>query len=337
MASLCLPAAELHVGVHWGEHAALGRALADPARPPVLLYPGPGAKDILREPPAGPVTLVVVDGTWSQAHGVVRDNPVLQGLPRYAFYAPEPSEYRIRKEPDLSCVSTIEALMYVLGALEGDGERFRAMLDPFRAMVDSQLAWQARTPRARWRKPRSAEALRPKVPVELETRWNDLVAVVGEANAWPFRDGVAAYPEELVHWVAERVATGERFDVVAAPGHPLSPSTTFHIGLDEATLAAGQPRAALLAGFAGFVRPSDIICSWGHHGPGLYLDAGGTLPDGYVDVRAATQRLTSKKFGSLETYAATLDAPPVALPAARGRRRLAMLGQVLHAWRRLLG
>ena len=77
MASLCLPHAELHVGVRWDASAPLAAALADPARPPILLYPGPCARDILRDPPAGPVTLVVVDGTWSQAKTVVRDNPVL--------------------------------------------------------------------------------------------------------------------------------------------------------------------------------------------------------------------------------------------------------------------
>ena len=58
MASLCLPESELHVGVRWADHAPLRAALSDPARPPILLYPGPGARDILTEPPAGPVTLV---------------------------------------------------------------------------------------------------------------------------------------------------------------------------------------------------------------------------------------------------------------------------------------
>src|SRR5204863_4222267 len=111
-----------------------------------LLYPGPGARDILREPPAHPVTLVVVDGTWSQAKTVVRDNPILRALPRYAFATPEPSQYRIRREPRAEYVSTIEALMYVLGVLEGQPERFRALLEPLRTMVDNQLACQAAAP-----------------------------------------------------------------------------------------------------------------------------------------------------------------------------------------------
>lgn len=336
MASLCLPSAELHVGVRWDGHAALARALGDAARPPILLYPGPDARDLLRAPPAGPVTLVVVDGTWSQARNVVRDNPVLQALPRYAFGAPEPSQYRIRKEPSDEVVSTIEAIMYALGALEGDPARFRALLEPFRAMVDAQLDWQARTGKPRWRKPKPPEALRPRVPVEVEHRWDDLVCVVGEANAWPYQDGVPPHPDELVHWVAERVATGERFAVVAAPTGGLAPSTTFHIGLDAATLAAGVPRAALLAGFADFVRPTDVICSWGHYSPGLFTTSGGALPAAWIDLRAATQRLTSKKFGSLEDYAATLGPRAAPFAPGRGGRRAALLAQVLRSWRALV-
>src|SRR5689334_12258625 len=153
MASLCLPQAELHVGVRWVDEP-LARALGDPSRTPILLYPDRGARDILRDPPRGPVTLVVVDGTWSQARTVVRDNPVLQALPRYAFATPEPSHYRIRREPRAEYVSTIEALMHVLGILEGEPARFRSLLEPLRAMVDAQLSCQAASTRRGPRSPR---------------------------------------------------------------------------------------------------------------------------------------------------------------------------------------
>ena len=123
MAHLCLPQSSLHVGTRWDESEVLRAACADPQRPPILLYPGPAARDILQEPPSSPVTLIVVDGTWSQARSVVRNNPRLADLPRYAFAAPEPSNYRIRREPSAEYVSTIEALMHVLGAIEGDAKR----------------------------------------------------------------------------------------------------------------------------------------------------------------------------------------------------------------------
>ena len=338
MASLCLPASELHVGVRWDDSVLLARALGDPARPPILLYPGPGARDILRDPPSGAVTLVVVDGTWSQAKTVVRDNPVLRALPRYAFATPEPSQYRIRREPDAAYVSTIEALMHVLGVLEGEPARFRRLLDPLRAMVDTQLACQARAPRRRVRHPRPEGRVRSpghRVPGVITRRFADLVCVAGEANAWPYRAGVASPPEELVHWVAHRVATGERFAMIAAPERPLSPSTTFHSELTEADLQRGASRAELFARFTAFCRPTDFLCAWGHYSHNLARAGGGLLPAEQIDLRAEARRMVHGKLGSLEAYAATLGPAPGPLTAGRAGRRLAMLVQIIQAWHTL--
>ena len=334
MASLALPSAELHVGIEWSDHPALARALADPDRPPILLYPGPDATDILAAPPPGPVTLVVVDGTWSQARNVVRDNPVLRALPRYAFRAPAPSEYRIRREPTDEYVSTIEALMHVLGALEGEPERFRALLDPFRAMVDAQLACQAAAPQPRQRKPRPIAPPRRALADDVLAAPDALVVLVAEANAWPYRSGRDHVPDELVHLVAHRVTTGELFDVIAAPEHGLSPSTPFHIGLAADRLAAGVPRAAMLTAFAGFVRPGDQLCAWGHYSAKLLHDAGAPIDAAaaMIDVRAAAQRFTSRRFGSLEDYAASLGPPPPPLAAGRAGDRAARLAQIIRAW-----
>lgn len=342
MASLCLPRAELYIGVRWVDES-LARALGDPARPPILLYPGPGARDILREPPRGPVTLVVVDGTWSQARTVVRDNPVLQALPRYAFATPEPSHYRIRREPRAEYVSTIEALMHVLGVLEGDPPRFRSLLDPLYAMVDAQLACQASAPRRGIRQVRRPRTPRRPVPDAIIDRFDDLVCVVGEANAWPYhevgsrgsrshRDRERRRRDELVHWVAHRVATGETFELIVAPERPLSPSTSFHIELTDETLLAGCSRAELAERFARFLRPGDLLCAWGHHGLDLAI-ASGVAPVERLDLRAAAHRVAHRKLGNLEDYAASLGPSPLSLAAGRAGRRLAMLVQVVRAWR----
>jgi DTW domain-containing protein YfiP len=371
MASLCLPASSLHVGVRWDGDARLQALLGDPARPPILLYPAPEARDVLADPPAGPVTLVVVDGTWSQAKTVVRDNAILRGLPRYAFRAPEPSQYRIRREPRDEYVSTIEALMYVLGALESDAARFRALLAPLHAMVDAQLAANRGTPRYRQRR-RVAGPNGPRIPAWVETRWDQLVCVVAEGNAWPFREPARAggeggeggegaergegprYPEEPVHWVAERVATGERRSVLAAPRHPLAPSTPFHVQLDEATLRGGGGLDALVNEVSDFLRPEEIVCSWGHHSPNLLARVGARLPAERLDLRAALQRLRNAKIGTIEDVgralaaggelldedggAAARRAGPELTPAGPGRagRRLAVLTELLRAWRRQL-
>ena len=338
MASLCLPQARLHVGMRWDNSAPLAKALADPAYPPILLYPGPGAKDILREPPAGPVTLVVVDGTWSQAKSVVRDNPVLQNLPRYAFASPEPSQYRIRREPQVEFVSTIEALMYVLGALEGEPERFRALLAPLTTMVDNQLAAQAAHPRRRPRHPRGPRPERRPLPDAVMDRIADIVCLVGEANAWPYHAaGTESSRDELIQVIAHRPITGETFARIAAPQRALSPTTCFHTGLSEELLIAGAPRSEVIADLAQFLRPTDIVCAWGHYGVSLVADAGAQLPAQRVDLRAAAQRFTARKIGTLEAYAASLGMIPGPLAKGRAGLRVAMLAHIVRAWREPAG
>lgn len=149
MASLCLPNSELLVGFDWQSSHVLAASLSDPTRPAALLYPGLDARDLHRAPTRGPLTLVVVDGTWNNTRKMVRRNPILMNLPRVTFQPAHPSEYRIRREPDAKCVSTIEALMYVLGAIEGNASRFERLLLPFQKMIDTQLAHKSR--RLVWR------------------------------------------------------------------------------------------------------------------------------------------------------------------------------------------
>jgi DTW domain-containing protein len=331
MASLCLPQAELHVGVDWTDSEPLARALGDPARPPVLLYPGPNARDILREPPVGPVTLVVVDGTWAQARSVVRDNPILNVLPRYAFTAPEPSRYRIRREPRADYVSTIEALMHVLGVLEGDPERFRALLVPFEAMIDAQLACEAGAPVQRMRRVRIRHK-RPNLPAEIKARWQDLVCIVGEANSWPYRAGEPTPHADLIHWLAYRPADGSLFEAIAAPPGELAPNTTFHSELTGEQIVAGMTAAEVVERFAAFVRPTDVMCSWGAYAPTLFAAHGGVLPEAKLDLRQTAQRYAQRKVGGLDRYAGEVKP----LTHGRGGRRLAMLASLLQRWRGVL-
>lgn len=338
MASLCLPGSELHVGIRWEGSAALARALSDPARPAALLYPGPGALDVLSCPPPHPVTLVVVDGTWWQAKSLVRDNPTLAALPRYSFSPPAPSQYRIRREPEPSYVSTIEALVYVLGALEGDPVRFTSLLDPFRAMIDAQLEHEARhagrgTRHARRKRVAPAP---PPVPECLGDpgRARDVVCVHGEANAWPYgtteRGGLG---DELVHWVATRPATGEVLDVVLAPRQPVAPATPSHTWLSHQVLAAGATRDELDARWSAFVRDTDVVCSWGHYATRLFEGLGLRMPRQRVDLRHAARVYSRGKVGTLEAFvdhlAVTASEP---FGPGRANARLAFLATVVRAF-----
>jgi DTW domain-containing protein YfiP len=332
MASLCLPRSELHVGVRWAGTRALASLHADPSRPPALLYPGEGATDLALAPPPGPITLVVVDGTWAQTKKVVKENPELAALPRYAFRPEAPSEYRIRREPDEAFVSTIEALSYVLGALEGDPERFRSLLEPFRAMVATQLAFVETVRARRTRRPRQRAAPGAEVPALLRERARDLVCVVAEADAWPYGDPrrVEGAPGTLVHCVAERLATGERFEAFVAPRDGLAPDTARHLELDPELLRGGLTSDAFASAWGAFLREDEVLCTWGEFTPRV-LAAAGALPAGpRLDLRHTLRVLASRSPGALEDLEGRIaHGPPVG--AGRGGRRLALLAALAPA------
>jgi DTW domain-containing protein YfiP len=334
MATLCLPNAELHEGVHW-DTDALDRVLADGSRTPILLYPGPGAIDVMRAPPRGPVTLVVVDGTWSQAKKIVRENPRLQALPRYAFVPPTPSEYRIRREPEDTYVSTIEALVHVLGALEGDPTRFDALLRPFRAMIDAQIACERTLHGAGARHLKKASwPRRPRVHPSLRAPGAEIVCVAGEANAWPYcaRESGVVYQDELVHWVGCRLSTGEVFDHVIAPELPLAPRTASYVELDEERIRGGDTRESVNAAWCGFVRDTDTLCFWGHYAAGLFASQGGDLPSNRLDLRGVSRDYAKARVGTLDEHVdrLVLAVHPPRTPGRAGRRLAQVIAVVDH-------
>lgn len=350
MASLCLTNSELHVGVDWTRSTALDRALSDPARPPILLYPGRGAIDIAREPPRGPVTLVVVDGTWAQTRKVVRMNPSLAALPRYSFVPEAPSEYRIRKEPDAASVATIEALVHALTALErgesGESgeDRFARLLAPFRAMIDFQLECErrARGLPSRHAK-RKARVRRMRVPRVIGDRFEDVVCVAAEANAWPYavRAADPACEDELVHWAAHRPSTGETLSFVVAPRRAIAPGTVPHTGLGEAVLRGGGALSDLHARWRAFLRDTDVACSWGGYEPGLFERAGGQLPERRLDLRHIARDVATGPVGTLAAFAehavATREDQPSPMPVevpGRAGRKLRAIAEILHAMKR---
>lgn len=340
MATLCLPNSELHVGVEWSGSAALNRALSDPERPAALLYPGPGAIDVLEHPPGRPITLVVIDGTWWQTRNVLKKNPALAALPRYAFRPPSPSDYRIRREPHAACVSTIEALTYVLGALEGSADRFRAMLKPFRAMIDAQIECEKRLHAGRLRKPRGPRPPKdaPSSPLRDATR--DVVCLTVEANAWPRReDGTPTERRpELVQWVAHRVSTGESVECVVCPRNPIGPGVPSQTGLTREALAEGISLDASRAVWRAFVREGDLVCAWGDFHEGLFEDAEMALPAARVDLRKVARGEVGGNVGAPGDYLARLGGDrerDAASPMGQGRagRRLAEIAAVVRRLR----
>ena len=331
MAHLALPGSELRVGIDFARDAVVTAAVAA-REPPYLLFPGPGALDVRALPPGRLHTLLVLDGTWSQARTLLHANPALAALPRVAFAPRSPSDYRIRRQPADFCVSTIEALAEVLAVLEPDGARFERLLDPFRAMVTRQewFETEVRSNRHLSRKLRfPAVARRPSLAVRLAREWPRLVCMQGEANAWPIEDA-ERHPPETVHFVACRPSTGELYEAVIAPRKPLVASTPAYLEVSAERLLAGVSVAEWLRSWQAFARETDLLVHWGRFHVGLAQSEGLALPAEVIDLRSA---LGAQRTGSLEETAAryatslTIDLP------GRAGRRLAALANLVRALR----
>jgi hypothetical protein len=325
MASLCLPNSRLFVGLDFADHADLAGELADPARPAALLFPTDAA-DLAGAPPPGPISLVLLDGTWSQAKKLLQLNPRIAALPRYSL-APPPSEYVIRREPSREYVSTLEALAHALAVLEGDASCREALLAPFRRMVAMQLEHRERLNggltrhRKRWA---GSENKPSGVPAELLTRFNSLVCVVGEANAWNARLP-GAHPDELVHWLACRVSTGELFEAVLAPRNPLAPSTPVHTRLAPEILAAGDDLQRFVARWSRFLREGDLLCSWGGYPLELAEKAGALSACERIDLRKVVGDVARVSPGSTAEVVTRWGLGSSPLGTGRGGERLGEL------------
>ena len=95
--------------------------LIEAGRQSLLLYPSQQANELNADFVAdlkGPVNLIVPDGKWRQTQKFTRREPALAGIPHVKVSAGEPSQYRLRTQPNDSSLCTLEAIARALGFLE---------------------------------------------------------------------------------------------------------------------------------------------------------------------------------------------------------------------------
>jgi DTW domain-containing protein YfiP len=121
----------------------LGR---EPGRQAVLLYPGQEAVPLASfADSALPLTLIVPDGTWSQASRTRRRVAGLADLPCVALPAGQISGYELRHAGQPGRLSTMEAIARALGVLEGPAVE-DALLKVHRLVVERTLWTNGRLP-----------------------------------------------------------------------------------------------------------------------------------------------------------------------------------------------
>lgn len=313
-----------------------------------LLFPGETA-EVLAELPADrrPQQLVVVDGTWHQAKTLVRDIPALGALPRVRLRPAEPSRYRIRREPHVEALSTVEAVVDALRTLEPDTPGGDELLTAFRRMVDRQ-ADHPKLESARRSLARQSRTV-GNIPIAIARRWEDIVVACGEV-AEGGRDatsptggaptGVAASGDDSAQasrplvWIAERLATGERFVAVARCVPPPPERFLRHLELPAAAFLAGEPFEETQRRWRAFCRPNDFLVVF-HSGMAKLaenLDSGGSRPL----ILKAVNVPALKPYRDLETVVPALGVPVAeAWHPGRAARRLmltAALAKQLRDW-----
>jgi len=175
-----------------------------------LLFPGEDAK-ILENLPASelPDQLVVPDGTWHHVKTLMRDIPRLKRLPRFCIAPDEPSRYRIRREPIAHGLSTLEAIVSALQAIEPENTELDLLLDTFEHMVDNQIKQGT----ANWRENQRRRRGMPNIPRALTGDLKNIVVAYGEQEPGKSAKshGGRTAGTRLLYWAAIRPTTGERF------------------------------------------------------------------------------------------------------------------------------
>jgi DTW domain-containing protein YfiP len=257
LVKLCMPNASVHVPTP-GFTGTLEQRVEVPDDAAVL-FPHRDADDLADLPSSEwPSTLIVIDGTWSHAKRLYRENAWLHDRRHVKLQPSAPSNYRIRREPKPEYISTIEAIVEALRIVEPDHQHLDELLRAFDGMIDRQIQHRSSRRVSRFRSARRRE------PKAIDRLLYDPRVVVCYAETAPLLpDEPPDTERELLHWVAARVDSGETFEAVIRPERaPPSDEHLFHMDVPRAALEHGEPVADARRRFEAFAPPGTPFASW---------------------------------------------------------------------------
>lgn len=114
---------------------------------PLLVYPGDNSapiEQLATEVNKKPQTqdkppLLFIDGTWRKSRRMLYECPALAALPRVSLQTGRASRYLIRKTPNDSALSTVEAIAASLSALEDSEDIYQSLLNSMDWMIEQQI------------------------------------------------------------------------------------------------------------------------------------------------------------------------------------------------------
>ena len=285
----------------------------------VLLFPGKDVPTLAELGPAErPSTLVAIDGTWNHARTMFRDNRWLQKLPRYGLVPTAPSRYRLREEPEVHCLSTIEAIVQALSVLEPGTANLDGLLRSFETMIDEQLAIIRQ--RSAGHRTRKSPNYRRGIPQAIIDEPERVVVVSGEAAP---RGDDPSSPYLALQWVASRgllpETSDDNFEEFSCPPADRFPNDCLRreMGLEEERLEQSGSQQDLKDAWLEYTCKDDIIVSWNEAALTLLARAIATSSHS-MHLKSAYCSHHKGKSGSLSSLTARLG---LQVPAVCGAGR----------------
>jgi DTW domain-containing protein len=240
-----------------------------------LLYPSDDALDLeTLAPEDRPAHLVVLDGTWAQAHRIYRENPWVAALPKVRLSPTEGSRYRIRAEPRQECLSTLESVVAALRCIEPDLHSVETLVSAFDAMIDAQIAASKGDlgPARRKRKRQSVPKAIPAAMLAPNARVLLVFAEAAPSKAARDDTGDSAPSERPAPPAACRLSAvsldgTRRFDALIQADSTPDPYLLALMGLEEGAMDDAQPVAEVMEAFDAFCEASLqggplVLVSW---------------------------------------------------------------------------
>ncbi|MDG3087554.1 DTW domain-containing protein [Vibrio hannami] len=142
--TLSLSNSRLFVGEDFTSHCELNHLLSDPCYHNLLIYPREDATPIRQEASGNlsggkKLRLLLIDGTWRKAFKMYQLSSNLHSLDAVDISEGMDGNYRIRKAPSETSLSTVEAGYHALTTLDTKTD-FSSLITTFEKMIDFQIS-----------------------------------------------------------------------------------------------------------------------------------------------------------------------------------------------------
>ena len=293
-----------------------------------LLYPGKNSTPITELAAEDrPRKMVVIDGTWHHAKQIMRDVPQLAQLKTYRINPESPGNYRIRKEPTLDSLSTLEAVVAALRELEPELQGTEKLLASFDQMIDTQIAHPKAPDASRFSRKRFGTPF--NIPIRLIREYENAVLAYGESQRI-MHDGKEQ--QMPIYWVAYRPATGEFFEATIEPEKPLTDINLQHLKLDLAKFDTQISRFEFRDRWQQFLRPEDFLITYKQSTVEMLKRVDASFSNNLV---LKSVDLEEGKNGSIADFIerVKVDVPPLPIDGRAGWRlsQIVALADHLHA------